>query len=81
MTKDVDKSGWVYGEPTIGIVVRTVHDRGFVFVRAGEVDYFLHFSDYADGEFLKLIEKTEVSFTPVQTPTKGPRAVKAERAR
>lgn len=80
MTREIDKAGWIYGEPTTGTVVRTVYDRGFVFVRAGEVDYFLHFSDY-DGELLKLAEKTEVTFTPVQTPTKGPRAVHAERAR
>lgn len=75
----MDTTGWTYGEPTTGTVVRTVFDKGFVFVRAGDVDYFLHHSNF-DGELLTLKEKTVVRFTPTETP-KGPRATAAERVR
>lgn len=75
--KQDDRSDWTYGERTTGTVVRLVLDRGFVFIRAGENDYFLHHSEY-DGEFLRLSEKTVLTFIPAQTP-KGLRAIQAER--
>ena len=76
----VDTTGWTYGEPTQGTVVRIVPDRGFAFVRAngGDVDYFLHTSDYS-GEFAGITVGQVVAFTPAETP-KGPRACFVEKS-
>lgn len=75
----IDKTGWVFGDPTTGMIARIVPDKGFAFVRSGDRDYFLHHSDF-DGEFLSLREKMIVTFVPTDTP-KGPRATQAERNR
>ena len=76
-TRDGTREGWVYSEPTNGIIARIVPDRGFAFIRAGQTDYFMHHSDY-NGEFLSLKEQMRVLFTPAQTP-KGPRACLVEK--
>jgi cold shock CspA family protein len=59
-----------------GSVVRTVIDRGFVFVKPESgPDVFLHISEF-DGDFLALRVGNRVEFDVRETP-RGRRAVNA----
>jgi CspA family cold shock protein len=55
-----------------GIVKRLVADRGFGFVQAEGLDYFVHKDDLANGQIEDLAPGTTVSFIP-ETTAKGPR--------
>ena len=56
--------------------IKTIVDRGFGFITSGDLDYFFHRADLADGtEFDDIRQGDEVSFEPVEpSPPKGKRA-------
>ena len=64
---------------TTGTIKTLRAEKGFGFIRAGNVEYFFHAEDLVGMQITDLMLDTKVVFTPTDTK-KGPRAANVELA-